>query len=203
MKTYLIPDEARDRIRACVGSEDNMKFKTCWEVHVLWYEFGPGIIHYKMNEERWKPKEARGKAHTWFLASLAADAGLGSQSMRNREKVGSSIMARGYHGGENESISYQKWVCLQVNAEKGLDGLILREVLEDRIAWYHSVADDNFGQPPSVLDIQNRYRKNGKDPEWLLLWKKVARLAKKLKELADTPNLLRMALYHILKVELD
>jgi len=202
MKEQLIPEQARDRIRACVEREDNDKFKTCWEVHVLWTELKHGIIANKMKSEGWLVKEAEGKSHRWFLSSLAADAGLGYQSMLNRERVGSSVMARGYHGGENENISYQKWVCLHVNAEKGPDGLIQKEILEDRIEWYQKTADENFGQPPSVLDIQNRYRKNGKDPEWVIIWKSIVRKAKKLKELDATPNLLRQALYEILKVEL-
>ena len=213
MKTYLIPDEARDRIRACVGSEDTMKFKTCWEVHVLWFEFGPGIIHEKSKEEGWKPKEARGKAHRWFLSSLAADAGLGYQSMLNRERVGSSVMARGYHGGENENISYQKWVCLHVNADKGLDGLMLKEILEDRIEWFQQEALKFGGQPPSVEDVKNKYQKDGEIAEWKLLAKKLYNVAKKMKQVADTPNTWRMAIHHVMvagkkegfgkKVELD
>ena len=198
MKEYLIPEEARDKIRACVGSEDAMKFKTCWEVHALWYEFGPGIIHHKMNEEGWKPREARGKAHRWFLSSLAADAGLGYQSMLNRERVGSSVMARGYHGGENENISYQGWVYLLQNAEKGLDGLIKKEILEERIAWVHEIADNNSGNPPSVLDIQKKYQKDGEKPEWELLAKKLYNVAKKMKQVDDTPNTWRMAIHHTL-----
>ncbi len=198
MKQHLIPEQARDRIRACVGSEDSMKFKTCWEVHTLWFKLGPGIIASKMESEGWKPGEARGKAHRWFLSSLAADAGLGYQSMLNRERVGSSWMARGYHGGENENISYQKLVCLHANAEKGLDGLILKEVLEERIAWVQQVADENFGQPPSVLDIQKQYRKNGEKPEWLLLWKKIIRIAEKMLKLENVPEILKGTLELIL-----
>ena len=121
----------------------------------------------------------------------------------NRERVGSAIIARGYHGGENENISYQKWVCLMVNAKKGEDGLILKEVLEERIEWCQEEAVKYGGQPPSVPDIQNQYRKNGEQPEWKILWRSIVRLTRKLKKLADTPNLLRMAIYHVLKVELD
>ncbi len=186
MKEYLIPEVARDKIRACVGSEDSMKFKTCWEVHALWFELGSGIIASKMESEGWKPGEARGKAHRWFLSSLAADAGLGYQSMLNRERVGSSVMARGYHGGANENISYQKWVCLHVNAEKGEDGLILKEVLEERIAWVQQVADDNSGQPPSVTDIQNQFRKNGEKKECEIIWGVIYRNCKKYLEAEDT-----------------
>ena len=201
MKKYLIPESARDEIRACVGSEDSMKFKTCKKVSDLWFELGPGIIYEKSKEKGWKPKEARGKAHRWFLSSLAADAGLGYQSMLNRQRVGDSWIARGYHGGENENISYQKVVCLHVNAEKGEDGLILKSVLEDRIAWVQETADNNYGQPPSVLDIQMKYRKNGLDPEWLMVWKRIIRQTKKLKEIEDTPNTLRFAIFAVLNAE--
>ena len=114
MKQQLIPEEARDRIRACIGSEDSMKFRTCAEVHDLWSEFKHGIIASKMKSEGWQVKEAEGKSHRWFLSSLAADAGLGYQSMLNRERVGAAVIDRGYLGGENESVSYQKWVSLMV-----------------------------------------------------------------------------------------
>jgi len=190
MKKHLIPEQARDRMRACVAREDTDKFETCWEVHSQWAELGRGIIDSKMKSEGWSEKEAPGKAHRWFLASHAADSGLGYQSMLNRQRVGDTVMVWGYHGGENENISYQKWVCLLVNAEKK-DGLILREVLEERIAWYQQVADDNFGQPPSVLDIQKQYRKKGEKPEWLLLWKKIIRLVKQMLKLKDVPKILK------------
>ena len=202
MKKYYIPEQARDRIRACIGAEDSQKFRTCKEVSDLWIELGPGIIYEKARENNWKPREARGKAHRWFLSSLAADAGLGYQSMLNRQRVGDSWIARGYLGGENENVSYQKVVCLHANAEKGEDGLILKSVLDDRLKWFHDVADNHGGQPPSVLDIQNEFRKNGEQPEWKILWKQVVRISKKLKELDETPNLLRQALYEILRVKL-
>ena len=118
--------------------------------------------------------------------------------MLNRQRVGDSVIARGYLGGENENISYQKWVCLHVNAEKGLDGLILREVLEDRIAWYQETADNNSGQPPSVLDIQNKYRKNGEDPEWLLAWKRIIRIAKNLLKIEEIPAPLKQLIEWLL-----
>ena len=202
MKEYL-SEEVVDRIRACVEREDNDKFATCKEVSDIWVGLGPAIIAGLAKKEGWKPQEAKGRAHKKFLSSLAAHAGLGYQSMLNRQKVGDNIIARGYLGGQNENISYQKWVCLLANAEKGEDGLILREELDKRLKWFHDVADANFGQPPSVLDIQQQYRRNGKEPEWKLIWKSIVRKAKKLKELEETPNLLRQALFEILKVELD
>ena len=203
IKKYYIPEQAVDELRACVEREDTDKFATCRKISGLWAELGAGITYEKGKEEGWKPQEAKGKAHRWFLSSLAANVGLGYQSMLNRQRVGDSVIERGYLGGENENVSYQKWVCLHVNAEKGLDGLILMEILEERIAWYQETADNNSGQPPSVLDIQKQYRKNGEQPEWKLLWKQIVRIAKKLKELDETPNLLRQALFEILKVELN
>ena len=199
----ILSEQMVDRIRACVEKEDNDKFATCWETHVLWAEIGIAYINYWREKEGWKEQEAKGRAHRKFLSSLAANVGLGYQSMLNRQRVGDSVIARGYLGGENELISYQKWVCLHVNAEKGRGGLILESVLDERLEWFHEETDKFGGQPPSVLDIQNKYRKNGLDPEWKLIWKRIVRQAKKLKKLDNTPNLLRMAIYHILKVELD
>ena len=198
MKQQLIPEDARDRIRACIGSEDTMKFKTCAEVSDLWAELKHGIIAKKMEMEGWQAKEAEGKSHRWFLASIAADAGLGYQSMLNRQRVGDAVIARGYYGGENESVSYQKWVSLMVNAEKGEDGLIKTSVLEERLEWFHQVADDNYGQPPSVLDIQNQFRSNGEITEWLLIWKKIIRNAKKLLKVEDTPKKLQKIIQSLL-----
>ena len=198
MKKYYIPEQAVDELRACVEREDTDKFATCKKVSELWAELGPGIIYEKGKEEGWLPQEAKGKAHRWFLSSLAADIGLGYQSMLNRQRVGDSIIAKGYLGGENENISYQKWVCLQANAEKGDDGLISREVLEDRIAWYQETADNNMGQPPSVQDVQNKFQKEGQDPEWLLLWKRIIRIAKKMLKLEDIPEKLKKVIEWLL-----
>lgn len=197
MKEHLIPEEARDRIRACVEREDTDKFTTCKEVSDLWSELKLGIIDKKKKSEGWGDKEAEGKAHRWFLSSLAADAGLGYQSMLNRQRVGDSVIARGYYGGENENISYQKWVCLHANAESGEDGLITREELEKRIAWFHDVTDCNAGQPPSVFDIQQQYRKNGKDKEWEQDWKSIIRIAERMLK-NEVPDLLREILEYIL-----
>jgi hypothetical protein len=119
--------------------------------------------------------------------------------MLNRQRVGDSVIARGYLGGANENVSYQKWVCLHANAEKGEDGLILKSVLDDRLEWFHDIADKFGGQPPSVLDIQNEFRKNGEQPEWKVVAKKLYNVAKKLKKVADTPNTWRLAIHHTLE----
>lgn len=188
MKKQYIPEVARDKIRACIGSEDSMKFRTCEEVSALWAELGQGIIKEKGKDEGWKEGEAEGKAHRWFLSSLAADAGLGYQSMLNRQRVGDNIIARGYYGGENESVSYQKFVSLMVNAEKDENGLVLKSVLDERLEWFHNVADDNQGQPPSVLDIQNQFRKNGEKEEWEIIWGVVYRNCKRILDLTEVPT---------------
>ena len=186
MKEQLIPDVAKDKIRACVAREDTDKFATCKEISDQWIAYGPGIIDRKMKSEGWKPVEARGRAHRWFLASQASEAGLGYQSMLNRQRVGDAWIARGYLGGENENISYQKIVCLMVNAEKGADGLIKTSILDERLEWFHKVTDDNSGQPPSVLDIQNEFRKNGEKTEDEIIWAVVVRNCKKYLKLENT-----------------
>ena len=188
MKEELIPQEARDRLRACVEKEDTDKFVTCRVASDLWAEFKYGIIDKKMKQEGWTPKEAPGRAHKWFLSSLAADAGLGYQSMLHRQKVGDNIIARGYLGGPNENVSYQKWVCLLVNADKDEDGLVQKEIIDERLEWYHKVADDNFGNPPSVLDIKKQYSKRGKDPEWKLAARKLYNISKKMNNIKDVPQ---------------
>ena len=198
MKLEYIPEDARDRIRACVGSEDEMKFRTSIETHNLWAELGTGIIYEKGKAEGWSAKEAPGRARKWFLSSLAADAGLSYQSMLNRLKVGDNVYDRGYLGGENENVQYQSWVYMLMNAERGDDGLVLREVLEDRIAWFQETADDNAGQRPSVQDVQNKFQKEGEDPEWLLLWKRIIRVARKLMKLEDTPKALQAIIKSLL-----
>jgi len=187
MKEYLIPESAVDRIIACVAREDNDKFDTCREVHVLWAEIGIGYTNYWAKKEGWKEGMAEGRAHRKFLSSLAAGVGLGYQSMLNRQRVGDSVIARGYLGGENEAVSYQAWVNLHANAEKGRDGLILEAVLDERLEWFHKEADEHGGQPPSVLDIQNQYKKNGEIAEWLLSWRSILRIAKKIVKMEDVP----------------
>jgi len=200
MKKHLIPESARDEIRACVEKEDSDKFATCEKVSVLWAELGRGIIAEKIKMEGWSPKEAEGRAHKWFLSSLAADAGLGYQSMLNRQLVGDSWIARGYLGGENENFSYQKIVALHANADRGDDGLVPTDVLEERIEWFYKITDDNAGQPPSVLDIQKHFRKNGVHPEWEQYWKVIVRSARKMKEV-EHPNVYDGALDTIIALE--
>ena len=203
MKEYYLSEDVVDRVIALVGREDEQKFATSKEVSDIWLELGEGIIERMAKKEGWSDKEAEGRAHRKFLSSLAAHVGLGYQTMLNRQKIGDSVIARGYLGGANEDVSYSKWVCLHANAEKGEDGLILKEVLDKRLEWFHTTADKFGGQPPSVLDIQKEFRQNGKDAEWLVLWNQLVRTAKKLKKLDETPNLLRGALHEIEKVELD
>ena len=193
-----LPESFIEELRALVSSEDANKFKTCEFVSNAWEELGEIITLERAKEEGWKEGEAKGKAHRWFLASIAAHVGLGYQTMNNRQRVGDNVIKRGYLGGENESISYQGWVSLLTNAEKNEDGLILREVLEDRIAWYQETADNNQGQPPSVLDIQNKYRKNGEDPEWLLVWKRIIRIAKNLLKIEKIPAPLKQLIEWLL-----
>ena len=103
---------------------------------------------------------------------------------------------------ENEVVTFSAWLCLMRNAQKE-KGLVPYELMVERIDWYYSEADKHGGQFPSTRDITEHYKKNGVKKEWEQLWKSVVRLAKKLKELDDTPNLLRQALYEILRVELD
>ena len=198
MKKQYVPEQAYDEVRACIAKEDNDKFATCRTISQWWSELGTGIIYEKGKEEGWTAQEAKGKAHKWFLSSFAANGGLGYQSMLNRQKVGDNIIYRGYLGGENENISYQSWVYMLMNAEKGSDGLVLQDVLEDRIAWFQETADNNEGQPPSVQDVQNKFQKEGEDPEWLLLWKRIIRVARKLMKLEDTPRALQAIIKSLL-----
>ena len=134
-------------------------------------------------KEGWKEGEAKGRAHRKFLSSLAAHCGLGYQSMNNRQRVGDNFIKRGLTGGENENISYQKFVALLANAEKDDTGLVQVAVLEERIKWVQEQTDKFSGQVPSVLDIQQQYRKNGHREEWELLWANIVCNAKKLSEL--------------------
>ena len=49
-----------------------------------------------------------------------------------------------------------------------------------------------------MLDIQNKFRKNGRDAEWLLLWKKIIRIAKKMLKLEEIPKALQVIIKSLL-----
>ena len=182
-----LPDSFIEVIRQYAGAEDSAKMNTAQLMSEFWLEYGTAIEH-------------QDKDKKWFIESTAAQVSMSPSSMYNRLRVGDNWIARGYYK-RHDDISFGAALSLLRNAETK-DGLVEKEVLDKRVEWYYSIFD-KYGAPPSVRDIDKEYKKNGHLKEWEVLWGKLVRLAKQLRKLDETPNLLRGALHEIEKVELD
>ena len=195
----VIPEIFVEELRGCVALEDVTIFATCEKINNGWQELGRGIISKKQKELGWSDAEAPSKGHKFFIESCAAEVNMHPTSMYDRERVGSTIIARGLL---QENMSYSVCTALLRNTARNEDRVIPIEEVQRRIDWFNNETDNYGGKPPSPRDIQDHFRKHGDIKEWIILWESVVRSAEKLKELEETPNLLRQALFEIMKVEL-
>jgi hypothetical protein len=168
-----LPDEFIEMVRQYSGQEDSAKMATAKLLSDFWLEYGRAIEH-------------EGKDKRWYIESVCASVGMSPASGYNRVRVGTNIIQRNYHT-DNESISFGHWLALLRNSPK-VDGLVETDELNKRLEWYYAEMDKHGGQPPSVRDIENHYKKNGKKPEWELYWKRIVKAAEKLWDLHQDPQ---------------
>ena len=168
-----LPDAHIEEIRQCSGQEDAAKMQTAGLMSDFWLEYGRAI-------------EDNGKDRKWYIESVCASVGMSHASGYNRVRVGDNIIQRGLHL-EHDIISFGAWLALLRNAPKDEGGLVDKNELDKRLEWYYEETDKHGGQPPSVRDIESRYKKNGEKPEWERYWKAMVRNAEKLWELSREP----------------
>ena len=193
-KKLTLPEEFVEKVRQYSGAEDSAKMATAGLVTEYWLETGEAITTYR--------KESKSRSHRWYIESVAASVGMSPSSMYNRARVGQNVILRGLHEGENANLSFGHWLALLRNVKK-VDGVVPEDELYKRIEWVQKETNKFFGQVPSVRDIEKHYKQNGEKEEWELCWNNITRNAKKLKQMDGTPNLLRQALFEILRVELS
>lgn len=181
-----LPDQYVDVLLQVVGQEDDSILTTCEFLADTWVEMGDFIIKERKREEGWSELEAPGKAHAWFIETSAAHSGKHPTSMYDRMRVGRNIIHRGLHQGEWENLKFGHWCALMRNVDQDEQLVIPEATIADRLAWMARETDANQGQPPSVRDIQDEFRRNGKELEWELYWKSIVRNAGQLMKVEGT-----------------
>jgi len=199
-----LPDVIIDRMTQRAEDESASKMATTREMGIIWDECKFALASELAKENKWNEPNM-GKTRTWYIESMCASvAKLAHKSGYNRMRVWDQVLSRklDVKFDEGEVLSFTDYLYLLQNLKKDKRGLIPEEKIKERTDWYFAELE-KYGKPPGTRDIEKHVKKNGAQPEWKILWRSIVRLAKKLKKLDDTPNLLRMAIYHILKVELD
>ena len=177
VRKVKLSEEFVEEYRQTVGTEDDSKMLTAKKLTDYWEEVGDAYAH--------ELGVSKKKAHRKFIESLAGEiSSVNVSSLYNRSRVGRNIINRGLDI-ENPIISFQTWLALMRNIQKGDDGLIPLESLSERLGWYYNEMDNHHGKPPSIRDIDNHYRKNGATPEWEVYWKRIVRNAKRLWDIPD------------------
>ena len=188
-----LPDELLNYIEIVIDNEGSAKMNTVRALGESWTKYGEAIT-FNYADEKGLEEPDETKARSWFLASLAGSiTKVSSQTLSNRMRVYRNVVSYKLDQ-EHDIIDYSVWMLLLRNLPEK-DGIVDREELNKRLEWYY---EQNF---PTTRTIEDYIKKNGHDPEWKVLWKRVVKLAEKLKSLEDTPNLLRQAIFEILKVE--
>lgn len=186
MTKLKLPEIYIETMRQYEGAVDDDKMESARVLLSYWEETHQIIMSEKNLNYH--------KAHKLFIESTAGHlANVSPQTLYGRSRVGVNVIARKLDK-EHSEVSYCVWLLLMRNLKKK-DGVIPLDELSKRIDWYY---DNNF---PTTRTIDDYVKKNGDVPEWLVIWKQIVRLTKKLKEIDDTPNYLRGAIYNVLKVE--
>jgi len=103
---------------------------------------------------------------------------------------------------KHDVFTYGQWDSLLRNIKKS-KGIVDEDIFSERIEWMYTEADKHYGEFPSTRNINAFYKKNGDIPEWLVVWKQIVRLIKKLKAIDDAPGYLRGAVYNVLRVKIQ
>ncbi len=192
-----LPENYIEELRQLTGETDKTKIACARKIGQFWDDFGEAITMSMADDEGWDKPNYK-KAHTWFIESTAGSVKSNVNEIYTHARVYKNVIK--FRFDEEHPFTYGQWDSLLRNIKKDKGIADIKE-FDKRIEWMYTEADKHYGEFPSTRNINAHYKKNGDVPEWLVVWKQIVRLTKKLKAIGDTPNYLRGAIYNVLKVK--
>lgn len=193
-----LPENYIEELRQLTGETDRTKIACARKIGKFWDDFGEAITMSMADDEGWDKPDYK-KSHTWFIESTAGSVKSNVNEIYTHARIYKNVL-KPKRDKKHDTFTYSQWDSLLRNIKKS-KGIVDEDIFSERIEWMYTEAEKHFGEFPSTRNINAHYKKNGDVPEWLIIWKQIVRLTKKLKALADTPNYLRGAIYNVLKVK--
>ena len=194
-----LPDVIIERLIQRADDESSSKLATAREMGAIWEELKHGLVAELAVENKWDEPNM-GKTRTWYIESVCASvAKIAHKSGYNRMRVWDQVLSRKLDEkyDEGEVLSFSDYLFLLQNLKKDKRGLIPEEKIKERVDWYFEEFE-KYGKPPGTRDIEKHSQINGEKPEWLLLWKKIIRIAKQMSKLEKIPKALQAIIKSLL-----
>ena len=195
-----LPEQFIEEYRQLTGETDRSKFICAHKIGKGWDDYGEKITMTMADEQGWDEPNYK-KAYTWFIESVAGSVKSNVNEIYTHSRIYKNVL-KPELDIEHNAFTYCQWDSLLRNIKKS-KGIVDADIFAERIEWMYSEAEKHYGEFPSTRNINAEYKRNGYKKEWEVLWGKLVKLAKQLRKLDETPNLLRGALHEIEKVELD
>ena len=194
-----LPDVIIERIMQRAEDESDSKMATTREMGIIWDEIKYAIAAELAKENGWDEPNM-GKTRNWYIESVCASvAKIAHKSGYNRMRVWEQVLSRklDVKYDEGEVLGFSDYLYLLQNLKKDKRGLIPEEKIKERIDWYFAVFEEH-GKPPGTRDIEKHSQVNGERPEWLLSWRSILRIAKKILKMEDVPEALQLIVKRLL-----
>ena len=173
-----LPEQFIEECRGYVSQADRHFMAFAMYLADSWEEMGQAFTAEATQAKGWDRDHSR-RGHRLWVNQIAAQIGNGEQTIYDYLRIGRNIGKRGLYGGENEAFTVGHWLALLRNAEKDETDMVSLSVIKERLEWAHEIIIEKDA-PPSVRDMNKKFREEGVRKEWELCWRNIVRNAKQI-----------------------